>query len=271
MASPYWIRTVINKTFAQRFFLSKLTHYPVIGRLIEHLLFQGDDIIYLPSDRSISVNREIPDPQDRILPSRVLDHFIRQSNYHWIMDFCICRDSAGCKDYPVELGCLFMGEAAMDINPKFGRPVTGEEALAHVRRCREAGLVHLIGRNKLDTVWLNVGPGRKLLTVCHCCPCCCLWKMLPHITEEIGSRVTRMPGVSVFVNDNCVGCGTCTEKICFVDAIQVVNGRARIEAMCRGCGRCLTICPQDAIEMKLDDPGMVPYAIDRISRLVDVT
>ncbi len=271
MASPAWIRTVINKTFDQRFFLSKLTHYPVIGRVIEHLLFQGDDIIFLPSDRSIPVNRDIPDSENTILPSQVLDHFIRQSKYHWIMDFCICRDSTGCSDYPVELGCLFMGEAAMDINPKFGRPVSGEEALAHVRKCRDAGLVHLIGRNKLDTVWLNVGPGRKLLTVCNCCPCCCLWKILPHIKEEIGSKVTRMPGVTVSVNDDCIGCGTCAEEVCFVDAIRVVNGHAQIGGTCRGCGRCVTVCPQNAIELNLDDPDMVSHAIDRISPLVDVT
>ncbi len=39
---------------------------------------------------------------------------------------------------------------------------------------REAGLVHLIGRNRLDTVWLGLGPSKAvaetnfdyLLTVC---------------------------------------------------------------------------------------------------------
>ncbi|MBF0102477.1 MAG: hypothetical protein HQK77_16360 [Desulfobacterales bacterium] len=45
MASPYWIKTVINKTFFMRFFLSKLTNYPVIGRLVNYLLFAGDDLL----------------------------------------------------------------------------------------------------------------------------------------------------------------------------------------------------------------------------------
>jgi len=54
-----------------------------------------------------------------------------------------------------------MGAAAMGIHPRFGRPVDRDEALDHVRRCREAGLVHLVGRNRLDTVWLGVGPPQR--------------------------------------------------------------------------------------------------------------
>jgi len=91
-------------------------------------------------------------------------------------------DSTGCKDYPMDLGCIFLGEAVKEINPKFGRMATVEEALEHAKKCRDAGLVHLIGKNKLDTVWLNAGPGDKLMTICNCCPCCCLWKILPDIS-----------------------------------------------------------------------------------------
>ncbi|MDY6794139.1 MAG: hypothetical protein SWK76_02475 [Actinomycetota bacterium] len=60
----------------------------------------------------------------------------------------------------------------MGINPKLGRRVTREEAREHVRRCREAGLFHIIGRNKIDMVWLNIRLGQRLLTICNCCPCC---------------------------------------------------------------------------------------------------
>jgi len=53
-----------------------------------------------------------------------------------------------------------LGEAAMRIDSKLERKVTKEEALLHVEKCREAGLVHLMGRNKLDTVWLKIGQGK---------------------------------------------------------------------------------------------------------------
>jgi hypothetical protein len=65
MASPYWIKTLINKTFSGRFFLSKLTHYPFIGRIVDHALFDGDDIMYLPKDRAIPVNASVDRPESR--------------------------------------------------------------------------------------------------------------------------------------------------------------------------------------------------------------
>jgi ferredoxin len=273
MGGPYFMKTFINQTFSQRFFLSRLSRYPVLGRLIEYLLFEDDDIIYLPKDKAVSipVNAPLTSREDTVLPSQVLEHFIRQASYHWIMNFCICRDSTQCKDYPIDLGCIFLGEAAMGINPKFGRKATVEETLEHAARCREAGLVHLIGRNKLDTVWLNVGPGKKLLTVCNCCPCCCLWTMLPEINTRISAKVNRMPGVTVTVTDTCIGCGTCTKNVCFVDAIRLDGKQAVISDTCRGCGRCVTVCPKDAIEIKIDNSNRISAAIHMIENLVDVT
>jgi ferredoxin len=205
-----------------------------------------------------------------VLPSQIVEHFVERASVHWIMDFCLCRASEGCRDYPVELGCLFLGEAALGINPQLGRRVTKQEARAHVQRCREAGLVHLVGRNKLDTVWLGVGPGRELLTVCNCCPCCCLWGVLPQVTPLIGDKIARLPGVTVTVSDRCVGCGTCTEGVCFVGAIRLENGQAVIDGSCRGCGRCVDVCPQGAIDLVIEDGRFVDRTIAHIATLVDV-
>ena len=187
------------------------------------------------------------------------------------MDWCICRSATKCNDYPINLGCLFLGEATLNIDPRIGHRATKQEALEHVRKCREAGLVHLIGRNKLDAVWLGVEPGNKLLTICNCCPCCCLWRVLPHLAPDISSKITRMPGVKVTVTDRCVGCGTCTQGICFVDAIRIVNNRAVKSDECRGCGRCVDVCPQKAIEISIDDGQFMQEAVSRISSSVDVS
>lgn len=269
MSRPVWFTNVLKKGFPFRFFLARLTRVPIVKNLMDYLLFEGDDIIYLPKDTVIKINHSLTPPGDVILPSEVVEHFIEEANYHWIMNFCICRDSAECTDYPIDLGCLFLGEAALQINPELGRKVTKEEALEHVRKCREAGLVHLIGRNKLDAVWLNVTPGNKLLTICNCCPCCCLWRMLPDLSPDISSKITRMPGVTITVTDACTGCGTC-EEVCFVNAITVTNKMAVITDECRGCGRCADICPQKAIEISTD-PHFLEESIDRISNLVDIT
>jgi ferredoxin len=270
MASPYGIRTLIRHTFDRRFALARLTHRPLIGRLVDRLLFDGDDIMVLPRDNTVPVNRPLDPREDLAVPSRVLEYFIHRARYHWIMDFCICREATGCRTYPSDLGCLFMGEAARAINPRFGRRVTPEEAIDHARRCRDLGLVHLIGRNKLDSVWLNAGPAHRLLTVCNCCPCCCLWKILPEISPVIAGKLTRMPGVSVHVSEACIGCGRCTQGTCFVNAIQLVDGRARIGPQCRGCGRCLAVCPAQAIELRVDDPAYIQATVHRIARVVEI-
>ena len=271
MASPYIIRKILNKTFPGRFMLSRLSHYGLVGKAIDYLLFKDDDILYLPRDSVIPVNQNLEQPADMVLPSQILDRIIKKAGHHWIMDFCICRESTGCKDFPVEMGCLFMGEAALDINPKFGRPVSTAQALEHVQQCREAGLVHLVGRNKLDAVWLNVKPGKKLFTVCNCCPCCCFWRLLPDITPDISRKLTRMPGIDLEVNQECVGCGTCMEEICFVNAIHMQAGRAHIDDTCRGCGRCVEVCPNQAIELKITDPSYSVNTLGRLMSAVDLS
>lgn len=271
MARPIWSVNLIKRAFPSRYAVAGVTRLPVLGRIVDRWFFEGDDLIYLPSDKVIQVNQPLDMPEQVVLPSHVVEHFIDKASYHWIMNSCICRDARQCEDYPIDLGCLFLGEAALGIDPRLGRRVTRQEALAHARRCRDAGLVHLIGRNKLDTVWLGVGPGERLLTVCNCCPCCCVCQVLPQLAPQISARFTRMPGVSVDVSDRCVGCGTCTDNVCFVDAIHKDSDRAVIGDACRGCGRCVSVCPSGAIELSVDPSQFVDASIARVSTAVDVS
>ena len=270
MSSPVWFVNIIKKTFPQRFLLARMTRLPLIGKAIDQFLFAGDDIIILPKDHTVQVSEEV-EAEDMVLPSQVVEHFIQKANYLWIMNTCICREATRCRDYPIDLGCLFMGEAAMGINPALGRRATREEALEHVRKCREAGLFQLIGRNRLDTRWLNVRPGAKLLTVCNCCPCCCLWKILPDLSPKVSDKVHRMPGVKVTVTDACAGCGTCQEGVCIAAAIRLEGERAFISEECRGCGHCVAVCPEGAIELTIEDPTFMDSLVPRITSLVDVT
>jgi ferredoxin len=271
MSRPILLVNIMKKTFSQRFMLARLTRVPVIGRLVDNWLFEDDDMVFLPRDGVISIEESLAPADQVVLPSKVVEHFIEKADHHWIMNSCICREATRCRDYPRDLGCLFLGEAALGINPKLGRRVSKDEALAHVERCREAGLVHLIGRNKLDTVWLGVGPGDRLVTICNCCPCCCLWRMMPELSPHISSKVTRMPGVTVTVTDACEGCGTCAQGSCFVDAISLEDGRAVIGEACRGCGRCVAVCPNGAIELTIETSGYVDETIKRLAPLFDLS
>ncbi|MBM3148515.1 MAG: 4Fe-4S ferredoxin [Chloroflexi bacterium] len=270
MSRPLWFVELLKIGFPGRFLIAELTKLPLIGKSLDRWLFDGDDMMYLPKDQVIQLNQRIDRPEEMVLPSQVVEHFIEKASHHWIMNKCICRDASRCKDYSINLGCLFLGEAAEGINPELGRRVTREEALEHAKRCRDAGLVHLIGRNKIDTVWLGVGPGDRLLTICNCCPCCCLWRALPHIAPQIGVKIGKMPGVTVAVTDRCTGCGTCTEDICFVNAISVVDGHAVKSDACRGCGRCVSTCPHQAIEISIHNNSL-PDSIHHLSQLVAVS
>ena len=98
-----------------------------------------------------------------VVPSALCDYLIDRMDYHVVMNFCICRRSNDCADYPRDYGCLFMGDAARGINPEWGRPVSRDEAKAHLRKCEETGLIHFLGKAKLDALWLGVGPGDEVV------------------------------------------------------------------------------------------------------------
>jgi len=273
MSRPLWFVQLLKKIFPTRYHLARWTRVPLFDRLVEACFFAGDRIFCLPQDqalRTIQIDQPVALPEEVVLPSQVVEYFIKQAKTHWLMNTCLCREANHCQSYPTELGCLFLGEAAAGINPRLGRPVTKIEALAHVRRCREAGLVHVIGRSRVDAFWLGVGPAEKLLTICNCCPCCCLISVSPHLAPRLGARITRLPGVSITVNERCLGCGTCAAGICVVDAISLLNGRAVIGDACRGCGRCVAVCPQQAIELAVEDDQFVTGAIARLSPLIEV-
>jgi len=114
-----------------------------------------------------------------------------------------------------------------------------------------------------------VSPGKKLMTICNCCPCCCLWKMLPDLRRDISGKVKKLPGVEIKVNESCVGCGKCTE-VCFVDAIRVEEGRAVIKEDCRGCGRCVEVCPEEAIEIRIVELKYYQKSIEDLEDAVDI-
>ncbi|MFC2054536.1 DUF362 domain-containing protein [Chloroflexota bacterium] len=271
MSRPVWFVELLKKVYPTRKIAALLTNLPVIENVADMGFFMGDDIVYLPKDNTIQINEAITEPEDIVLPSQVVEHFIKKAKYHWIMDFCLCREGAHCRDYPRDFGCIFLGKAALGINPQLGRPVSKEETLDHARHCREAGLVHMIGRNKLDTVWLGVKPGGELMTICNCCPCCCLWGSLPYFSPMISRKIQKLPGVTVTVTDLCSGCGICTEGVCFVDAIELTNGRAETKDTCRGCGRCVEICPDGAINLTIDNNRIFQETAKHLSSLVDVT
>jgi ferredoxin len=281
MARPKWFINLLKKSFGLRFFLARLTKIPGIKIVAYKLLFDDDVLFYLPRDNIISennsvikkikVDEKIAQTVDLVIPSKIIEKFIDEAKYLWIMNFCLCREANKCENYSSEIGCLFLGEAVQKIDPDFGRLVTRQEAKEHIKKCANAGLVHLIGKNKIDTQWLDVRPGEKLLTICNCCECCCLWKMLPNLPGKISRIVTKIPGIRIDVLDNCSGCGICADKVCFVNAISMKNNLTVIDQeLCRGCARCIEVCPENAIKLTIEDEEYINETIKRISEVISV-
>ena len=240
---------------------------------MERALFNGhrtgDALFYLPKD-AVVINQKIDEAENIVVPSSVVEHFINEASYIFLMNECICRSAENCQDYEHDIGCIFLGEAVLDINPKLGRLVDKQKAMEHVARARKAGLIHLIGRDKIDSVWMGAAPSTKLMTICNCCPCCCLFRFLPNLAPKLQKKIERMPFVHVEVTEDCVGCGACVEGVCFIDAISIIDGKAVISEDCRGCGNCAEVCPEEAIKVIIERGDYINNAIQRLSQAVDV-
>jgi ferredoxin len=233
----------------------------------------GDGFMMLPRARTIEMGVPIEGKEDMVLPSTVLDYLIRNASNRVIINFCLCRDGMECKEYPIDWGCIFLGEAAKAISPELGKAVSVDEALEYAAKIREAGLVHIVGRFSGDLRWLNpgVGPIEKLITVCNCCTCCCGMRSVPILKADLREQtLARMPGVKIEVNDECTGCGECVEQ-CMFQGIEVKDDNAVINEKCRVCGRCVDICPTEAIKIIVKSADYVKDAIESISSRVDVT
>ena len=96
--------------------------------------------------------------------------------------------------------------------------------------------------------------------------------MSPLLRNDMGAKIKKMPGVEVIVNrELCIGCGTCADGVCFVNAINIINEKAEIGRECRGCGRCVEICPEKAIDLTINNDQFIENSIEQISSLIDVT
>ena len=274
---PYISVGLVKRVFNTRYRLASWTRKNgVFKKVVDRIMFDGDDMLVLPKDsvvsRVIETNIEIDDPGDTtVLPSDIVKRMLEKTDEIFIMNFCICRTSNKCKDFPTDHGCVFLGKGIHKIPKEYGHIATTEEAKAYIDECGELGLVHIIGRNKLDSIWLSTGDKKDLMTICNCCPCCCLWNMTRDISDDIGSKFHRMESVTVTMDSGkCIACGSC-EEICFCKAIHPKDGRFEIDAdHCRGCGRCAEECPAEAIKVTFNE-GIVDKEVERIALLLNGT
>ena len=270
---PAWWMTLQAFSYPYIRKLLQNTQRTVLGRLSGYIsipLLSGKNfhITYLP------INHRIHDIGESIIPLTVIEQIIQESSHLAVIKRCTCRDGNDCQDYPIELGCLLVGEGAAEIDTGVSRHVSREEALAHVNACIEKGLVPFVGRFKADNYLWGVRDRGKLLTICFCCHCCCVIKnSIKHLPSISQDSLVKLKGLEIVTDDQaCTLCGTCVTE-CFMEARIRKDDRIVHDAQrCKGCGRCLTVCPENAISadvVNVDEA--VADVLDRVRNRIDYT
>jgi len=202
------------------------------------------------------------------LPPHLVHDCIDQARCHVVMDKCGCRLAHKCRHYTTEIGCLFMGETALNLPHKVSRRVTREQAHAHVERAVEVGLVPMAGKVRIDNFIFLTPDEKKLLSVCFCCHCCCMMTAYKHIPgAHLDVIMPRLEGLAITVSEQCTGCGRCIET-CGFDAIRMVEKKAVHSRKCRGCGRCERTCANGAVHITITSPSALAEAKSRIASRV---
>lgn len=210
-----------------------------------HILPIHRDLDYRGGDRSV------------VAPIDLVRKAVEQSSYRVIKHRCFCRDGCGCKEYPIDLGCIMLGEGCRTmVGRGTARAVAVDEALAHLERAAALGLVCLTMWIGMEMLVLGI-PDRdheRVVEVCFCCPCCCQGlKFFKHYDPAFLSRF-RSIGWRPRNTEACTSCGRCAEA-CPMDALRVHGGGILVEGACIGCGLCAYRCPERAIVMEASAPG----------------
>ena len=261
---------ILKYIFNWRFWIAEITKKSnVYKNIVDKMLFEDDEIVVIPN--TININRKIESEGSEFLPTEIIKEVIKRCDDIVIMNSCLCRSSNNCEDYPKDIGCIFLGPTSRKIPEHIGKKATVEEALAQVDAADAAGLSHIIGRNKIDTVWMNVRPGKGLLTICHCCPCCCLWKVYPNLNTDISGKLEKLDGIEVKLHEeNCKQCKKCLDNVCMFNAISMENNKITIDYdICRGCGLCVNACKFNAITIDYNNET-IDNVVNRMKNLIEI-
>jgi Na+-translocating ferredoxin:NAD+ oxidoreductase RNF subunit RnfB len=192
----------------------------------------------------VIVNEEVEVPTEKILPSQQIRELIEKADDIAVGN-CYCRNHQEfmgnpCKMIEITPSCMTLGKSARHTsNHGFSKLVSKEEALKILKECEDAGLVHKAYHKYGNS-------SAEEVAICNCCNCCCMSArdclIFPWINET-----NYLASID---EDLCTGCGTCVD-LCFNKAIELNDDdkAERIEEFCVGCGVCAYHCTENAISL----------------------
>jgi Pyruvate/2-oxoacid:ferredoxin oxidoreductase delta subunit len=224
-------------------FCIRLSRVPVIGWPVGKIV-GGRNLKVITVPMGLKLQSE-----SAILPADAARRLVESASYIAGLNVCICRESHKCKDYPVDDGCMFLGEGARTIRHTGARELTKEEALGRLDRAKRLGLVNNIIWSSNEMKILGADQ-KRTVELCSCCPCCCLM-----FKTRDGSRAFMDSfkgfGVCKVVNaDECTHCTNC-ERACPFRAIRASRqSEPYIDvSICKGCGRCEMACKHEVLKV----------------------
>ncbi|MCP4133793.1 MAG: 4Fe-4S dicluster domain-containing protein, partial [bacterium] len=151
---------------------------------------------------------------------------------------CACRVSVKGCDAPTDVCLVFSFTGKFLVERGYAREINKKEAMKVLDRSEENGLVHT-SNNSAD----------KAGVICNCCSCCCtILRGKTQLNHPHAFSPSRFE--ALVESDDCTNCGVCYEDRCPVNAIEVKDDVAFVDAKnCIGCGLCVSTCLTEAIKM----------------------
>jgi len=222
---------------------------------------------------TVPINVPVPAPDSVAVPCRIVEKFVSQASDIFILDECICRGLLHCTNHPANIGCMALGKAADRMHLSHGHHATRDEAIAHIKKAAEAGLVAKIAHAWIDPVAFWLTKFNHLMFICFCDDCCCLYRThMKNRGPNLDKACKPLPGISIVRDESkCNACGICEDN-CFVAAVRMVNNRPVITASCKGFGRCVTNCPTGALSISMGgEDEIFQRMMERINEVADIS
>jgi len=248
---------------------------PRLSAELFHAYLAGNDDFYRANagdGQQIALARVIP-YTDTVAPEDMVEILpyeeavaIVDCHDHFAIGTCACRHEklhSGQKICATPLDtCTSFGYAAdYLIRHQMAVPVSRDQVLENLNRCKELGLVFCA-----DNVQ------KRVTFICCCCSCCC--NMLRGINQfGYTSFIKTSSFIASVAVEKCLGCGRCASA-CPVQGIQFVTTEggalvdlrvpgegklARVdESICLGCGVCAAQCAQGALQLKKRHAVVLP-------------